>query len=55
MEDLEDIVAQLLAAVRKMPPGRKRQDALKEIGLLRNRMCQLPLLTQLMQAALAST
>jgi hypothetical protein len=38
MEDLEAMAAQLLAAVRCMPPGQKRQDALREIGILRNRM-----------------
>ena len=43
MEDLDlaEIVEQLLAAVRKLPSGQKRQDALKEVGLLRNRMCEL--------------
>jgi hypothetical protein len=34
MEELAKLAAQLLAAVRDMPPGQKRQDALKEIGKL---------------------
>jgi hypothetical protein len=38
MEDLEKIAAQLTAAVRKMPSGHRRQDALREIGRLRSRM-----------------
>ena len=38
MDDLDEIAAQLLDAVRKMPPGQKRQDALREIGSLRSRM-----------------
>jgi hypothetical protein len=38
MEDLDKIAAQLTAAVRKMPPGHRRQDALREIGRLRSRM-----------------
>jgi hypothetical protein len=42
MEDLEKMAAQLLAAVREMPPGQRRQDALKEIGRLRSRMHHLP-------------
>jgi hypothetical protein len=43
MEDLDlaEMAQQLLAAVRKLPPGQKRQNALKELGLLRSRMCQL--------------
>jgi hypothetical protein len=35
--DLKETVAQLLATARNMPPGQKRQDALIEIGRLRNR------------------
>jgi hypothetical protein len=42
MEDLEKMAAQHLAAVREMPPGQRRQDALKEIGRLRSRMHRLP-------------
>ena len=38
MDDLDEMAAQLLDAVRKMPPGQKRQDALREIGRLRSRM-----------------
>ena len=34
--DLKETVAQLLATARNMPPGQKRQDALIEIGRLRN-------------------
>jgi hypothetical protein len=43
MEDLDlaEMAQQLLAAVRKLPPGQKRQNALKELGLLRSRTCQL--------------
>jgi hypothetical protein len=43
MEDLDlaEMAQQLLAAVRKLPPGQKRQNALIELGLLRSRMCQL--------------
>jgi hypothetical protein len=41
MEDLEEMAARLLAAVREMPPGQRRQDALKEIGRLRSRMHEL--------------
>jgi hypothetical protein len=36
--DFKETVAQLLAMARNMPPGQKRQDALIEIGRLRNRM-----------------
>jgi hypothetical protein len=36
--DLKERAAQLLATVRNMPPGQKRQDALMELGRLRNRM-----------------
>jgi hypothetical protein len=36
--DLKETVAQLLTTARNMPPGQKRQDALIEIGKLRNRM-----------------
>jgi hypothetical protein len=36
--DVKETVAQLLATARNMPPGQKRQDALIEIGRLRNRM-----------------
>jgi hypothetical protein len=34
MEDLDlaEMAQQLLAAVRKLPPGQKRQNALKELG-----------------------
>jgi hypothetical protein len=32
MEELEKMAAQLMAAVRKLPPGQQRQDALREIG-----------------------
>src|SRR3974390_331712 len=35
---LKETVAQLLATARNMPPGQKRQDALIEIGRLRNQM-----------------
>ena len=38
MEDLDQIAAQLTAAVRDMPPGHRRQDALREMGRLRSRM-----------------
>ena len=38
MDELEKLVARLMAAVRNMPPGQQRQDALKEIGRLRFRM-----------------
>ena len=41
MEDLHDLANQLLDAARKLPPGQKRQNALREIGILRSRMCQL--------------
>jgi len=38
MEDLDKIAAQLTATVRNMPPGPRRQDALREIARLRSRM-----------------
>lgn len=38
MEDLDQIAAQLTAAVRDMPPGHRRQDAQREMGRLRSRM-----------------
>ena len=38
MEDLDQIAAQLTAAVRDIPPGHRRQDALREMGRLRSRM-----------------
>jgi hypothetical protein len=38
MDDLDQIAAQLTAAVLDMPPGHQRQDALREIGRLRSRM-----------------
>jgi hypothetical protein len=38
MDDLDQIAAQLTAAVFDMPPGHRRQDALREIGRLRSRM-----------------
>ena len=38
MEDLDQIAAQLKAAVRDMPLGHRRQDALREMGRLRSRM-----------------
>ena len=41
MEELEKMAAQLMAAVRKLPPGQQRQDALREIGKLRSRMYAL--------------
>jgi hypothetical protein len=41
MEDLDQVAAQLTAAVLDMPPGDRRQDALREIGRLRSRMCAL--------------
>jgi hypothetical protein len=41
MDEMEQLVAQLMAAVRSMPPGQQRQDALKEIGRLRFRMDKL--------------
>jgi len=41
MEELEKMAAQLMAAVRKLPPGQQRQDALREIGTLRSRMYTL--------------
>jgi len=41
MEELEKMAAQLMAAVRKLPPGQQRQDALREIGRLRSRMYAL--------------
>jgi hypothetical protein len=34
--NLKETVAQLLATARNMPPGQKRQDALIEVGRLRN-------------------
>ena len=37
MEELEKMAAQLMAAVRKLPPGQQRQDALREVGRLRSR------------------
>ena len=40
-DDLETAAVQLMAAVRQLLPGQKRQDALKEIGRLRSRMYQL--------------
>jgi hypothetical protein len=36
LKDLKEAVAQLLATARNIPPGQKRQDALIEIGRLRN-------------------
>jgi hypothetical protein len=38
MDDLEETAARLMAAVRNLPPGPERQDALKEVGRLRSRM-----------------
>jgi hypothetical protein len=38
IDELEKLVARLMAAVRNMPPGQQRQDSLKEIGRLRFRM-----------------
>jgi hypothetical protein len=38
MDDLDQIAAELTAAVLDMPPGHRRQDALREIGRLRSRM-----------------
>ena len=38
MDDLDQIAAELTAAVLDMPPGHQRQDALREIGRLRSRM-----------------
>jgi hypothetical protein len=32
MQDLEKTIADLLAVVRKLPPGEERQNILKEIG-----------------------
>ena len=41
VDDLEKALAQLMAAVRQLPPGQQRQDALKEIGRLRGRVHEL--------------
>jgi hypothetical protein len=41
MEDLDEMAAQLMAAVRNLPPGQQRQDALKEVGRIRSRMYAL--------------
>jgi hypothetical protein len=41
MDELEKMAAQLMAAVRKLPPGQQRQDALREIGRLRSQMYTL--------------
>jgi hypothetical protein len=41
MDDLEETAARLMAAVRNLPLGQQRQDALKEIGRLRSRMYAL--------------
>ena len=41
VEDLEKTAAQLMTAVRNLPPGQQRQDAMKEIGRLRNRMYEM--------------
>ena len=38
MQKLENIIADLLEAVRKLPPGDERQSTLKEIGRLRARL-----------------
>jgi hypothetical protein len=38
MEDLKEMVAQLLEAARKLPAGKMRHEALKEIGRLRIRL-----------------
>jgi hypothetical protein len=37
VEDIKEMAAQQLATVRNLPPGQKRQDALMELGRLRNR------------------
>jgi hypothetical protein len=37
-DDLEKIIAKLLAAARKLPPGEIRHDILKEIGQFRVRI-----------------
>ena len=41
VEDLEKMAALLMTAVRNLPPGQQRQDAMKEVGRLRNRMYEL--------------
>jgi hypothetical protein len=41
VEDLEKMTALLMTAVRNLPPGQQRQDAMKEAGRLRNRVCEL--------------
>ena len=41
MDDLEETAARLMAAVRNLPPGQQRQDALKEVGRLRSQMYAL--------------
>jgi hypothetical protein len=41
VEGLEKMAGQLMTAVRSLPPGQQRQDAMKEIGRLRNRMYEL--------------
>ena len=38
MEDLKEMVAQLLEAARKLPAGKMRHEALKEIGRLSVRL-----------------
>jgi hypothetical protein len=38
MQDLEKIIADLLDAARKLPPGDERQNILKEIGRFRVRL-----------------
>jgi hypothetical protein len=35
MDDLEKMLAKLLERARKLPPGQKRHDLLKEIGRFR--------------------
>jgi hypothetical protein len=41
MGDLKKTAARLAAAVRNMPPGQQRQDALKDVGRLRSRIYAL--------------
>ncbi len=40
-QELEDMVANLLAAARKLPPGHERQEALAEISRFRLRISDL--------------
>jgi hypothetical protein len=41
MQELEKIIADLLEAARRLPPGDERQTILKEIGRFRMRLDRL--------------